>query len=120
MPSLPFAPRPLAGEALSSWAARLAVHNFVTPADVWADLGSEDAAELALHDDLLERLSARTRLSLAELRRTFAPDGRSAGGQSAWRDPRRGLSGVRSRRRGEGRRSLRVGGQRQRMAHQLS
>lgn len=73
MRPLPFAPRPLAGEGLSSWVARLAAHNFVTPADLWADLGSDDVVDLALDDDLLERLSARTRLDVHELRACFAP-----------------------------------------------
>jgi hypothetical protein len=73
MPPLPFAPRPLAGEGLSSWVARLAAHNFVTPADLWADLGSDDVVDLALDDGLLERLSTRTRLDAHELRSCFAP-----------------------------------------------
>jgi len=70
---LPFAPRPLAGEGLSSWVARLAAHNFVTPADLWADLGSDDVVDLALDDGLLKRLSARTRLDVRELGSCFAP-----------------------------------------------
>ena len=72
MRPLPFAPRPLAGEGLSSWVARLAFHNFVTPADLWADLGSDDVTDLAPNDSLLKRLSARTRLDVHDLRRRFA------------------------------------------------
>lgn len=73
MRPFPFAPRPLAGEGLSSWVARLAAHNFVTPADLWADLGSDDVVDLALDGSLLEQLSARTRLDMHELASCFAP-----------------------------------------------
>jgi hypothetical protein len=78
MPTLPFAPRPLAGEGLSSWVARLAAHNFVTPADFWANLGCDDVLDTTLPDDLVDRLSARTCLDAGDLRRSFAPDPASA------------------------------------------
>ena len=74
MPPLPFAPRPLAGEGLSSWVARLAVHNFVTPADFWTWLGCDDVHDLTLDDGLLDRLSGSTRLVVNELHRRFAPE----------------------------------------------
>jgi hypothetical protein len=64
----------MAREGLSSWVARLAVHNFVTPADFWAGLDCEGVADLVLHDGLLDRLSASTRLGVGDLRRAFAPD----------------------------------------------
>jgi hypothetical protein len=74
MPSLPFAPRPLAGEGLSSWVARLAAHNFVTAADFWSGLGCDDPQDLAPPDGLFDQLSESTRLDANELRRFFAPD----------------------------------------------
>ena len=74
MPSLPFAPRPLASEGLSSWVARLAVHNFVTATDFWSGLGCDDPQDLAPPDGLFDQLSEATRLDANELRRFFAPD----------------------------------------------
>ncbi len=72
--SLPFAPRPLAGEGLSSWVTRLAVHNFVTAAAFWSGLGCDDPQDFAPPDDLFDQLSEATRLDANELRRFFAPD----------------------------------------------
>ena len=74
MLSLPFAPRPLAGEGLSSWVARLAVHNFVTAGDFWSGLGCDDPQDLAPPDGLFDQLSEATRLDANELRHFFAPD----------------------------------------------
>ncbi|WP_235524841.1 TniQ family protein [Caulobacter sp. Root1455] len=71
---MPFAPRPMAGEGLSSWVARLAAHNFVTAADFWSGLGCDDPQDLAPPDGLFDQLSESTRLNANELRRFFAPD----------------------------------------------
>lgn len=70
-PPLPFAPRPLVGEGLSSWVARLAAHNFVTSASFrgWLDFDEDD--DLAPGDSLIARLAAVTRLEAADLRRQF-------------------------------------------------
>ncbi len=74
MPSLPFAPRPMAGEGLSSWVARRAANNFVTAADFWSGLGCDDPQDLAPPDGLFDQLAEATRLDANELRRFFAPD----------------------------------------------
>lgn len=73
MPSLPFAPRPLAGEGLSSWVARLAAHNFITAADFWSGLGCDAPQDFAPSHGLFDQLSESTRLGANELRRFFAP-----------------------------------------------
>lgn len=117
MPPLPFAPRPLAGEGLSSWVARLAVHNFVTPANFWTWLGCDDVHDLTLEDGLLDRLSGSTRLVVNELHRRFAPEPATKAAPLAvsWlalRNPRGGVPGLLPR-RGAGRpRSLCLGFQR--------
>lgn len=74
MPPLPFAPRPLAGEGLSSWVARLAVHNFVTPGSFKVWLGCGDDDDLAVDSGLIASLAGMTCLETGELRRRFEAD----------------------------------------------
>ena len=54
---LPFAPRPHPGEALSSWIARLAAHNFVDPETFWAWLTGEQADDLKPSAATIQSLS---------------------------------------------------------------
>lgn len=77
---LPFAPRPIAGEGLSSWAARLAVHNFVEPAELWTWLGCADVADLEADGRRRERLASAAGMEPVVLERHFQaePDGHLA------------------------------------------
>lgn len=54
---LPFAPRPHAGEALSSWIARLAAHNFVDTDTFWAWVTDEQADDLKPSAATIQSLS---------------------------------------------------------------
>src|ERR1700756_1784721 len=63
--------RPLAGKGLSSWVARLAVHNFVTPGSFKAWLGCGDDDDLAADSGLIASLAGMTCLETGELRRRF-------------------------------------------------
>jgi hypothetical protein len=64
----------MAGEGLSSWVARLAVHNFVSAADFWSWLGWDDPHDIAPPDGLVRQLSQSAGLDEKELRRHFAPE----------------------------------------------
>ncbi len=87
MPPLPFAPRPLAGEGLSSWVARLAVHNFVTPSYFKAWIGCGDDDDLAPDSRLIASLAGMTCLETRELRRRFEADAVAAAAPLAASEP---------------------------------
>ncbi len=54
---LPYAPRPLSGEGLSSWTARLAAHNYVDLPTFWTWLGIDPIDDLRPAPSTVERLA---------------------------------------------------------------
>lgn len=70
---LPFAPRPYAGEALSSWVARLAAHNFVDAETFWAWLGEGPVDDLKPSAEVVHRLSEVSGVSHAEIKTLAGP-----------------------------------------------
>lgn len=64
---LPFAPRPYAGEAFSSWVARLAAHNFVDTQTFWAWLTEGPVDDLNPSTEVVRRLSEVSGVSNAEI-----------------------------------------------------
>ncbi len=62
MTSLPYAPRPISEEGISSWIARLAVHNFMEPAAFCDWLGIRGITDLS-QGDMTHALAAKTGLS---------------------------------------------------------
>lgn len=71
---LAFAPRPLPGEGMSSWVARLAAHNFVTPENFWRWLGRDDVQDLGPATSLISQLASAARLPVEDLRERFGPN----------------------------------------------
>jgi hypothetical protein len=65
---LPYAPRPIEGEGLASWTARLAVHNFVEPAAFCDWLGVRDIADVAPTSEVVAQLAALAGIALDEVR----------------------------------------------------
>lgn len=70
---LPFAPRPYAGEALSSWVARLAAHNFVDAETFWAWLGEGPVDDLNPSTEVVRRLSEVSGVSHADIKTLAGP-----------------------------------------------
>ena len=64
---LPYSPRPMAGEGLSSWTARVAVHNFVGLADFWFWIGASSVEDIAPSPSSVARLSAITGVAEAQI-----------------------------------------------------
>lgn len=57
---LPYAPQPDAGEALSSWSARLAAHNYVDHLTFWRWLGIDEIDDLNPSIETIEQLARVT------------------------------------------------------------
>jgi hypothetical protein len=64
---LPFAPRPIEGEGLSSWTARLAAHNFVDPTAFWSWLDVGGIDDVAPSVKTIGRLAEATGLAITEI-----------------------------------------------------
>lgn len=64
---LPFAPRPHPGEALSSWVARLAAHNFVDIETFWAWLTGEQVDDVKPSAATIQSLSEVSGVPLADI-----------------------------------------------------
>ncbi|CAN7659962.1 TniQ family protein [Phenylobacterium sp. LjRoot225] len=78
---LPYAPRPIRGEGLASWTARLAVHNFVEPAAFAEWMGAAGKARETPTSEVLRRLAVLSRLPVEDLAPLVAS---SASSGRAW------------------------------------
>lgn len=70
---LPFAPRPYAGEALSSWVARLAAHNFVDAETFWSWLADAPVDDLNPSTEVVHRLSEVSGVTHDEIKTLAEP-----------------------------------------------
>lgn len=77
---LPYAPRPITGEGLSSWTARLAAHNFVDLPTFWAWLGIDPIDDLRPSPSTVEKLAAVSGLAPAAISDLVIPQSR----RSTW------------------------------------
>jgi len=73
---LPYAPRPMPGEGLSSWTARLAAHNYVDLPTFWAWLGIDPIDDLRPSPTTVERLAEVSGLLTATIANLCAPQAR--------------------------------------------
>ena len=70
---LPFAPHPHPGEALSSWVARLAAHNFVDIETFWAWLTGEQADDVKPSAATIQSLSEVSGVPRADIEKMARP-----------------------------------------------
>ena len=77
---LPYAPRPITGEGLSSWAARLAAHNYVDLPAFWAWLGIDPIDDLQPSPSTVEKLSEVGGVATAAIADLCIPQAR----RSSW------------------------------------
>lgn len=75
---LPYAPRPMTGEGLSSWTSRLAAHNFVDLPTFWAWLGIDPIDDLRPLPTTVERLATISGLPMARIANLCTPQTRRA------------------------------------------
>ena len=73
---LPYAPRPMPGEGLSSWTARLAAHNYVDLPTFWTWLGIDPIDDLRPSPTTVERLAEVSGLLTATIANLCAPQAR--------------------------------------------
>ena len=73
---LPYAPRPVAGEGLSSWTARLAAHNYVDLPTFWTWLAIDPIDDLRPSPSTVDRLAEVTGVPTATIADLCIPQSR--------------------------------------------
>jgi len=73
---LPYAPRPMTGEGLSSWTARLAAHNYVDLPTFWTWLDVDPIDDLRPSPNTFERLAEVSGLPTAAISELCIPQAR--------------------------------------------
>ena len=73
---LPYAPRPMTGEGLSSWTARLAAHNYVDLSTFWAWLDIDPIDDLRPSPSTVERMAEVSGLPTATIANLCIPEAR--------------------------------------------
>ena len=73
---LPYAPRPMSGEGLSSWTARLAAHNYVDLPTLWTWLGIDPIDDLRPSPSTFERLAEISGLPTTSIANLCIPQAR--------------------------------------------
>lgn len=77
---LPYAPRPITGEGLSSWTARLAAHNYVDLPTFWTWLGIDPIDDLQPSRSTVEKLAEVSGVAPAAISELAIPQSR----RSTW------------------------------------